>query len=271
MVKIALACHFCFVRQIFLASVQQSRVTMLPQHVEIESAESEGEPEGKEENWCLRVLGVWPSEIVGIGSRRLFICLYALVGCHHVGHTVTLIVVRQHDCWKILQHLMSLTSHFGQRKKLLRLLNTISPSCQAPMYTRLRKIIFVVWQRVGLPFREGFSWLLWPWVGGGRIARKRSWTLTTRQQGTSPTAQQSKRDPQNRTLGTNSEGFPQYNKLGSVGHSCKLKEVMTSWAVCGLRCADMYQPWDDKEEQQKELIEKHKKPHLVTCQYVTKT
>ena len=29
-------------------------------------------------------------------------------------------------------------------------------------------------------------------------------------------------------LGTTSEGFPQYNKLGSVRHVCELQDVMTS-------------------------------------------
>ena len=32
----------------------------------------------------------------------------------------------------------------------------------------------------------------------------------------------------NGKLGTTSEGFPQYNKLGSVRHECELQGVMTS-------------------------------------------
>ena len=32
----------------------------------------------------------------------------------------------------------------------------------------------------------------------------------------------------NGKLGTYSEGFPQYNKLGSVRHECELQGVMTS-------------------------------------------
>ena len=38
----------------------------------------------------------------------------------------------------------------------------------------------------------------------------------------------------NGKLGTTSEGFPQYNKLGSVRHVCELQGVMTSWEVYGM-------------------------------------
>ena len=56
-------------------------------------------------------------------------------------------------------------------------------------------------------------------------------------------------------LGTTSEGFPQYNKLGSVRNECELHVRMsTSAHVLTMRSQGRQQ-----EEQQKELTEKHPK------------
>ena len=68
-------------------------------------------------------------------------------------------------------------------------------------------------------------------------------------------------------LGTTSEGFPKYNKLGSVRHECDLQWVMTSCVVHGLRCADVHECTCINHEMTRktvgrtteELTEKHKK------------
>ena len=52
-------------------------------------------------------------------SVHMFCVALILVGCQHVHHTATLIVVRAHACWEILQHLMGLAQAISVHRKVV--------------------------------------------------------------------------------------------------------------------------------------------------------
>ena len=142
------------------------------------------------ENWCLRVLGVWPTlwncrhcqPSIDCSSTSVHPCstshrhLYLLV--------VSTCIARLLWLWyaRMLENLAAsdgtCTGHFGKQKKLFRLLNTVYPSCHAPVYTWLWEVIFLVCRRVGsslpihIPSGEGGPLVVIKTMGGTRTQRE---------------------------------------------------------------------------------------------------